>query len=234
MFWQADRDDNSNNYASDSSIGLYATDNEGASSGNESSSREVIYPLQQYESGNDSGEISRLEIVNENQPINVSNDDIDNQNNQNQHQQNHGHGYNNNDHNHQLICNKCPLHERKIYELRTMLMEQRRDDAMTIKQLKKKYNRLIEKYVDKKKLLKKLSIQHFKHTQRIENIEEEMKRLSDNNQILLKEKHDVERAKDELKSTNLDLQHTLNSQKQSVHSLTINNVCTITITIRTQ
>lgn len=219
MFWQADdRDDNiNNNYASDSSIGLYATDNEGnASSGNESSSREMIYPLQQqYESGNDSGELSRLEIVNENQPVNVTNDDIDNHD----HQHNHN-GDNNNDH--QLIRN---MYERKIYELRTMLMEQRRDDAMTIKQLKKKYNRLIEKYIDKKKLLKKLAIQHFKHTERIENIEEEMKRLSQNNQILLKEKHEVERMKEELKSTNLELEHTLNAQKQSVHSLTINNVC---------
>ena len=139
MFLSPDRDDSGKNYASDSSIGLYATDNEGAGSGSESSSREVIYPLQ-YESGNEShGEISRLEIVNENRATRVSNNESINNHNhnhnhnphqhQNQHQnhpnynhnQNHNlNNLNNHNHNHdghQFICNKCPLYERKIFEV---------------------------------------------------------------------------------------------------------------------
>lgn len=103
-------------------------------------------------------------------------------------------------------------------------MEQRRDDGMTIKQLKKKYNKLIEKYLDKKKLLKKLANAQLKNAERIANIEQEMKRLSDNNAKILKEKHAIERKTEELQTQNYTLQLEVNSQSQSVHKLTMEKV----------
>ena len=186
------------NYASDSSIGLAATDTE--SSTRDTRTIPIEHP---YDSDGETadGEASRLEIVNENQAT-----------------------YTSNTKNHHL-CPQCSIYKSKIYELRTMLMEQRRDDSIALRQLKKKFNKLVHRYIQKKQLLQQLASSYSKHTQRIQNIHNEMKRLSNNNHSILKEKHCVEKRRDELQMINYNLQLQINNHDQIVHQLQIKNVC---------
>ena len=105
-----------------------------------------------------------------------------------------------------------------------MLMEQKRDDTITIRQLKKKYNKLLEKYLEKKKLLRKLATFHLNDQEVIERYKTEMKRLSNNNHQILKAKHNVEQNRDALKTKNFKYQLEVNNHQQVVHELQVKNV----------
>eukprot|EP01084_Bolivina_argentea_P294030 505823_1 len=122
---------------------------------------------------------------------------------------------------HDDICNQCVIHQTTIIEVRTLLMEQKRYDLITIKQLKNKYNKLLVKYNEKKELLKQFALSHINETEKIENIMDRMETLSNDNSQILKEKHNIEREYEELKNKNLSLQLEINNHNQIMHQLNI-------------